>query len=264
MNHGSLGRPFSFAVVKKKHNNNVPWKLGVLFLLVLSLPTRTMANTCDTATSTSHHQVEGVHWPLEKDLEHHPHDVGSSSMSGTPQAPSHRLRLNGAGVRSINFFGWEFKVYVAGFYHSFPNPLQSTDDVYEAVQKHPMQFDFTFLRTVPQAKVTEAWQMQLEHSVDHRYDDYERDRDTFIASFGPIAERGTVSVCLHPCGRTVLVDQGARRAVIESHNFQRAFLSMWFGPKAVHPDLKNGLLSGLHAKYTQQQQQPQVVSLEGA
>lgn len=179
--------------------------------------------------------VEGIHLPLEKDLRHHLDENAS---------PPPKMRFNGAGVRSINIFGWNFKVYVAGFYHTGQEPLQSTNDVYQAVQQHPMQFDFTFLRTVPQSKVTEAWERQLEYSVDHHYEQYEEDRDTFVSSFGPISNSGTVSVVLHPGGETILVDQGTRKNLIQSHDFQRSFLSMWFGSKAVHPDLKDGLLNG--------------------
>eukprot|EP00977_Amphora_coffeiformis_P029254 scaffold39695_cov206-Amphora_coffeaeformis.AAC.1 len=180
--------------------------------------------------------LEGICLPVEKDLQHHPENENTNSLSS-------KMRFNGAGVRSINIFGWDFKVYVAGFYHAGPDLLRSTDDVYEAIQQHPMQFDFTFLRTVPQSKVTEAWERQLDHSVDYHYEQYERDRDAFVSSFGPISHSGTVSVVLHPCGRTILVDQGTPKNVIQSRDFQRSFLSMWFGEKAVHQDLKEGLLS---------------------
>ena len=210
-----------------------------------------MGNDVSSSSSTAQHptplvDVEGIFWPVEKDLEHDPivveHQQPHQATTHKKNNPT-KLRLNGAGVRSISIFGWDFKVYVAGFYHAAAvSPLASTDQVYEAVQEHAMQFDFTFLRTFAQGQVTEAWQRQLEHSVDHRYDDYEKDRDAFIASFGPIVNGGTVSVALHPCGRTVLVDQGARKNTIQSRNFQRAFLSMWFGPKAVQSDLKQGLL----------------------
>ena len=212
-----------------------PSRMSLSFRLLLSVPLLTII-CLKTSTAMEHSvTVEGISLPIEKDLQHHPDE--------SPKAQP-KLRFNGAGVRSINFFGWDFKVYVAGFYHTGRDPLQSTDDVYQALQQHPMQFDFTFLRTVPQSKVTEAWEQQLEHSVDHHYEQYEQDRDTFVSSFGPISNSGTVSVVLHPCGQTILVDQGARKNVIKSHDFQRSFLSMWFGEKAVHQDLKNGLLSG--------------------
>jgi hypothetical protein len=41
---------------------------------------------------------------------------------------------------------------------------------------------------------------------------------------------------------TVVVDQGIHKGAIRGRDFQRAFLSMWFGEKAVQPDLRDGLL----------------------
>jgi hypothetical protein len=53
---------------------------------------------------------------------------------------------------------------------------------------------------------------------------------------------GTESVQLLPDGRTIVIDQGIMKGVIACHDFQKSFLSMWFGKKAVAPDLKDGLL----------------------
>jgi hypothetical protein len=152
------------------------------------------------------------------------------------------LQRNGQGVRLISFLGMNIKIYVAGFYS--PSPLISAEQVLEC-RDCPMQLDFTFLRDVSQSKMTYAWKSQLEYSVTYsNYDGYERDRDAFIAMFGPIPNGGTESVQL--VGEdTLVVDQGVYKGRITGRNFQMAFLSMWFGDKAVSDDLKAGLLSGL-------------------
>jgi hypothetical protein len=152
------------------------------------------------------------------------------------------LQRNGQGVRLISFLGMNIKIYVAGFYS--PSPLISADQVLEC-RDCPMQLDFTFLRDVSQSKVTYAWRSQLDYSVTYsNYDGYELDRDTFIAMFGSIQNGGTESVQL--VGEdTMVVDQGVYKGRITGRNFQMAFLSMWFGEKAVSDDLKAGLLSGL-------------------
>jgi hypothetical protein len=185
--------------------------------------------------SEARHVLEGIHLPLEKTLT--PSVVTSSSADD----PHHVLRFNGAGVRSINMFGWEFKVYVAGFYTGIP--LESTESVFAALDNDThMQLDFTFLRYVNQGRVTDAWNQQLAHSVDYSYPGYENDRDFFIGSFGPIENGGTETVQLLADGTTVLIDQGVQKGVIDGRDFQKAFLSMWFGDNAVAPDLKAGLL----------------------
>ena len=108
----------------------------------------------------------------------------------------------------------------------------------------PMQMDFTFLRSVGKSRVISAWTQQLEHSVSYRYDGYEKDRDSFINMFAsPIAYRGTQTVQLIG-DNTVIVDQGVHKGHIPGKNFQQAFLSMWFGERAVAEDLKAGLLDG--------------------
>jgi Chalcone isomerase-like len=202
------------------------------------------------------HVLEGVHLPLEKTLTSavtlrdesgengNAETVESSSLNTSP----HRLLFNGAGVRSIRMLGWDFKVYVAGFYTSVP--LETVESVYQALDRNnmhtPMQLDFTFLRAVNQGRVTDAWRQQTEHSVEHTYPGYEKDRASFIDCFGPIEHGGTESVQLLSNGKTVVIDQNVRKCVIDGKDFQKAFLSMWFGSKAVSPDLKEGLLGNVN------------------
>jgi len=255
-----------------------------------------------TAAAAQRHILEGIHLPFEKHMHlqpvhhhlhhaphhhHHQHnstrtnnapdDANNNNTAGTNTMPEQEpeeptlLRFNGAGVRSVNFFYMDIKVYVAGFYTNAAHPpLTNADAVFAAAaavatvqppappsqhhqQQHshnhyPMLFDFTFLRNVNQNKVTEAWQTQLGHSVEHnytQYDGYEQDRDAFVQCFGPIQTGGTESVLLLRDGRTIVVDQGVPKGVIANPQFQQAFLSVWFGNKAVAPDLKLGLLGNI-------------------
>jgi len=180
--------------------------------------------------------------------------------------------FNDAGVRSISFFGLNVKVYVAGLYTE--RPLRSVDCVIgfppmrepsknsegnnftissadhtfidtsktsDADLNQVMQFDFTFLRSIGQGRVTSAWEQQLEHSVSLKYDGYEDDRDAFVSMFGPLEEGGVESVILVG-DETHVVDQGVRKGMIRGQNFQGAFLSMWFGERAVCNILMRGLL----------------------
>jgi hypothetical protein len=104
--------------------------------------------------------------------------------------------------------------------------------------------DFTFLRSVGKSRVISAWSQQLAHSVSYSYDGYENDRDIFMEMFSsPIAYGGTQTVQIVG-DDTVIVNQGVHKGSIPGKEFQRAFLSMWFGERAVGEDLKSGLLSG--------------------
>lgn len=152
------------------------------------------------------------------------------------------LSINGSGVRSIHLFGIPFHIYVAGFY-TF-EPIRSPDQV--LTSNGPMQLDFTFLRSVRQNKVKEAWERQLDASVSYHYEGYARDRESFLQMFGPIEQGGMERVQLIG-DDTIVYDQGTHKGMIHGRDFQRAFLSMWFGERAVAADLKVGLLGGSKA-----------------
>lgn len=137
----------------------------------------------------------------------------------------------------------DISVYVAGLYSE--SPLLKVSDIFNwHNHNHCLLMDFIFLRGVGKSRVISAWAQQLDYSVSHRYEGYEGDRDLFIEMFSsPIAYKGTQTVKL--VGEdTILVNQGKEKGSIRGREFQKAFLSMWFGEQAVAEDLKTGLLSG--------------------
>lgn len=148
------------------------------------------------------------------------------------------LYRNGHGLRSFTFYGLSMKMYVASFYSEIP--LRSPEDVL-ACAGCPMLFHFTFLRSVGQGKVRLAWQKQLDWSVSYTYNGFNQDRDAFISMFGGMEDHGTVTVKFIG-DETLVLDQGKLKGTIHGKNFQRAFLSMWFGETAVADDLKLALL----------------------
>eukprot|EP00980_Cylindrotheca_fusiformis_P013353 scaffold3405_cov127-Cylindrotheca_fusiformis.AAC.8 len=136
------------------------------------------------------------------------------------------------------------KVYVAGFYSALP--FQDGQQVMDCHGEDacPLQMDFTFLRSVSGKQCTSAWEKQLDHSVSYHYDGYENDRKDFINKVSnPISNGGTISIQMVG-DNTVVVNQGVERGIVPGRNFQRAFLSMWFGSRPVTDDLKANLLHG--------------------
>jgi hypothetical protein len=212
---------------------------------VVGAATSTTATTDECTVETQHPPdivVEGVALPTSRVLQD----------DGTP------LYRNGHGIRSIPFFGMNIKVYVAHLYSRKPitseeqalamirnHPNHTASTLHSSHRHNPLHFDFTFLRHVGQSRVVSAWTQQLEHSVTHRYDGYEQDRDTFIRLFStrPIQLGGTQTVQLVG-DETRIIDQGHYKGTIRGHDFQKSFLSMWFGEKAVAQDLKQNLLQG--------------------
>jgi len=236
-------------------------------------PTSVASKKADYTKTTNPIAVEGVELP------------GHRVVDGT-----HLIR-NGHGMRSITYFGIGIRIYVAAMYSA--EPILSADQAMGTTaseESHdtsritmdasrqssapntddtigPLQLDFTFLRYVRQSQVVSAWTQQINHSVTYRdYEGYQADKDRFIslASGGPIENHGTQSVQMVG-DETRIIDQGKLAGVIHGRNFQRSFLSMWFGSMAVSEDLKSNLLKGdehhpsdiQHVREKlQQQQQP--------
>ena len=173
------------------------------------------------------------------------------------ELPGHRiidgmhLKRNGHGLRSLTYFGIGIRIYVASMYSSKPilsvqQALGGSISQQEQQDNGPIQLDFTFLRYVRRSQVVSAWTQQLDHSISYKdYEGYDADRQKFIdlASSGPIENQGRQSIQLVG-EETRIIDQGNLKGVIRGRNFQRSFLSMWFGNMAVAEDLKMDLLKG--------------------
>lgn len=153
------------------------------------------------------------------------------------QVAGNSLQLNGAGLRTFTLLMVPIRIYVAAFYA--PAALRTAEAVMSSAG--PMQFDFTFLRAVGQSDVTRAWTSQFAQSVSYTYPGYTQDRDAFIAMFGPLAGGGVEQVRFIGTN-TVVFDQGTRKGSIPGRDFQKSFLSLWFGANPVASDLKAALL----------------------
>jgi len=156
------------------------------------------------------------------------------SVAGKP------LQLNGAGVRTVTLAFIPIKAYVASFYS--PEPLRTEDAVYASAG--PLQLNFTFLQSASSNQVADAWNAQFKASVSKPYPGLDKDEAAFIKMFGPITKGATQTVEIDGDETRVYVD-GVLKGTILGEQFQKAFLSMWFGSNPVLPSLKSDLLGGL-------------------
>jgi len=164
-------------------------------------------------------------------------EIEGVKVPAQTQAGGQTLQLNGAGLRTVVLLIIPIKAYVAGFYA--PAPLRSEADVLASAG--PLGFSFTFLQSVGQSQVTNAWTAQFADSNTFTYPGFEKDRDAFIALFGPLRSGGVEAVQLVGTD-TLVYDSGKFKGTISGRNFQRAFLSLWFGSNPVMPSLKTALL----------------------
>ena len=164
-------------------------------------------------------------------------EIQGVTVPATAQVAGTTLHLNGAGLRTFSLLMVPIKIYVASLYT--PVAIRTASSMMDAAG--PMQFDFTFLRVVRQSDVAKAWTSQFAQSVSYTYPGYASDRDAFIAMFGPLQSLGVEQVQFVGTN-TVVVDQGVQKGTIPGRDFQKAFLSLWFGSNPVAPDLKSALL----------------------
>lgn len=169
---------------------------------------------------------------------------GATNIEGVAVAPDttvqgKKLLLNGAGLRTFKLGPVPLKIYVAAFYA--PKPLRNQTEVVKA--PGPLQFHFTFLRSVNQDQVTQAWNAQFRESATFTYDGFAADQKKFVGFFGPLQKNG-VEVVNFIGGNTQVYDGETLKGTIAGKNFQKAFASMWFGSKPVSPQLKSQLLGG--------------------
>lgn len=159
------------------------------------------------------------------------------TLEPTKTVSGKTLKLNGAGIRTATVL--KVKVYVAALYT--PEPITTTEQGLNAAG--PVRFDFTFVRSFPQKKVADAWRFTFKESASHTYPDLNKDVETFLAGYGPIKEFGVEAVEIEG-DETRIIDDGKVTGTIKGRDFQKAFLSLWFGSKPVMPELKTALLGG--------------------
>ena len=147
------------------------------------------------------------------------------------------LHLNGAGMRTISPLGIPVNLYVASFYA--PAPIRSERAALAAVA--PLQFNFTFLQGVNKTLISRAWRAQFSHSVTETYPGYEHDKDAFLHLVGNLDKLGRDTVEFVGNDTRVL-DSGRLMGVVHGRNFQKAYLSLLFGPKPASRRLKPELL----------------------
>jgi len=164
-------------------------------------------------------------------------EIQGVNVPSTMPLGGRNLVLNGAGLRTFSLLGIPIRIYVASFYA--PEPLRDSASVEGS--PGPLLFNFTFLRSVSQSDVTRAWSSQFAQSVSYTYPGYDRDRDAFISMFGSLSSGGIEQVQFVGTN-TMIIDQGVSKGVIAGRNFQKSFLSLWFGSNPVAPDLKSALL----------------------
>ncbi len=145
------------------------------------------------------------------------------------------IALSGHGLRTATFF--KIKIYVAGFYAG--EKISSSN--LEKLAQRPLCFSFTYLKDFSDSDVDRAWSYQFEESSEHSYPKFKDDVKLLKNFFGKIyGERNQVIELSQDS--TFFYENGKPVGEIKGADFQKAFLSIWFGKKPPTEELKKSLL----------------------
>lgn len=167
-------------------------------------------------------------------------DVIGVAVPEAVQAGGKALALNGTAVRSVTLF--HVKTYVAAFY--LPARAARAEDVFNSAG--PMRFDFHFVISCSKEKMAKSWRYQFKESGTHDYPGLAEDVERVAACFGPI-EKSTVQSFELEGEETRLLENGKPVGTLRGRDFQKAFLSLWFGARPVTEEIKAGLLGAVPA-----------------
>ncbi len=157
------------------------------------------------------------------------------NLPATMKCAGEEIALSGHGLRTATFF--KIKIYVAGFYAKEKvTPLHL-----EKLDQRPLCFSFTYLKDFSDSDVDRAWNYQFEESSEHSYPKFKDDIKLLKSFFGKIhGERNQVIELSQDS--TFFYENSKLAGEIKGADFQKAFLSIWFGKKPPTEELKKSLL----------------------
>lgn len=156
------------------------------------------------------------------------------NLADTLKCGAEELPLQGQGLRTATIFG--IRVYVIAYYAK-----EKIEKNKYAETKPPLCFDVTYLRDVDNEDVDKAWKFQFKESSEYNYPKLDQDVKTLQDAFGEIkGDRNHRFFLLS--GKTELHENGEKKGEIIGSDFQKSFLSLWFGNKPPTEDVQDGLL----------------------
>ena len=167
--------------------------------------------------------------------------LGAKEIEGVILADSmtcegKQLSLSGAGLRTATFL--KVKVFVIGVYAE----KKITKSGGPELDQRPLCFTITYLRDFDNKDVDKAWGYQFKESSEHRYPDFENDVALVQKFFGEIKGAKNQMFALLP-DRTLAYENSELKGEIKGSDFQKSFLSIWFGNKPPTMELKRSLLN---------------------
>lgn len=146
--------------------------------------------------------------------------------------------ISGSGLRTATFF--KIKIYVLSLYAGEKIKSGAPDEL----EQRPLCFVMTYLKDFDEKDVDRAWDYQFKESADFTYPDQKKHIQQLKDFFGGIRgeRKQTIELSLDS---TKFYENDTLKGEIKGREFQKTFLSIWFGKNPPTQDLKDALLKGL-------------------
>jgi len=145
------------------------------------------------------------------------------------------IPLSGYGIRKYSIF--KIRVFVLAVYA--PKAIRKGTGM--DLEQRPLCFEMTYLRDVDEEDVNKAWEFQFKDSSQHDYPALKEDVMNLTKYFGEIKGERKESFYLST-DSTKIYEDGAFKGEIKGKDFQKSFLSIWFGTNPPTKQLQKQIL----------------------
>jgi hypothetical protein len=146
------------------------------------------------------------------------------------------LPLQGVGIRKATIFG--IKVYALSYYGE--NNFKKIND--PLLESRPICINVNYLRDFDNEDVDKAWEYQFKESSSFPYDKLKDHIKEIKSFFGDIKGERLQTFHLNDEG-TIFFENNNSKGEIKGREFQKNFLSLFFGEKPPTKELRNELLN---------------------
>lgn len=148
------------------------------------------------------------------------------------------LPLQAAALRTFTWL--KIRVYVVALYSE--HRFTGLDD--PKLGTRPVCYEMTFLRDVDNEDTDKAWEAQFKDSSQFPYPELPTHIQFLKDKYGAIEGERKHVFALLPDGISEIWENGKKKGEIKSVEFQKNFLSIWYGKKPPSDAVKEGLIKG--------------------
>ena len=168
-------------------------------------------------------------------------EVKGHKYPETIEVDDKTLYLNGAGLRSVKYFGMNVNVYVAGLY--LENNFKTADEIRKDTGlKHIRSI---YLRAVGASKQRGPWKDGIRENCYANCDESKKVINTWNSKLVKTKTGGRFDITFYADKVKMNIDGSSQVSeTIESAPFAKDLLNVWLGSKPASSDLKKSFLRG--------------------